>query len=191
MKHVIKPASYLFFVAAVTTALLVLTHAVTLEPIANQHKKAREKMMREILTRADAFQEIPAEKAGKAEKSGSLDRVFEAFNGGETIGWIVELSPGGYGGAINMMVGISKEDDAVAGIRVLRHSETPGLGALAATERFYRKYEGRKLVPLKVVRSRPHDDEIDAITSATITTQAVTDAVNEAIKWYAERVSGE
>ena len=83
-----------------------------------------------------------------------------------------------------MLVGIAAAENNIAGIRVLSHSETPGLGALAVRESFYRSFDGLKLAPLRVVKSSPEIGEIEAITSATITTKAITDAVNEAIEWY-------
>ena len=178
MKQIIKLTLQLFIVAAVTTALLAMTYAFTLEPIANQIRMTQEKMMKAILPQAADFKEM------SAEKSGNIVRIFEASNENGAIGYVVELAPSGYGGAINMVVGISKADNAVAGMRVLKHSETPGLGALSATEKFYRKYDNKGLTPLKVVKASPRADEIDAITSATITTNAVTAAVNEAIEWY-------
>ena len=178
MKQIIKLTLQLFIVSAVTTALLAMTYAFTLEPIANQAKMTQEKMMKAILPQADDFTEI------SAEKSGNIVRIFEASNENGIIGYVVELSPSGYGGVINMVVGISKADNVVAGMRVLKHSETPGLGANSVTEKFYRKYEGKELAPLKVVKASPRGNEIDAITSATITTKAITNAVNEAIEWY-------
>ena len=180
MIHVIKLALKLFIIAAVTTALLVVTYMATLEPIANQNRLTQERLMRALLAQAVDFEEIPV------EQTGSIVRVFEASNEDGAIGYIVELSPVGYAGRISMIVGISTEDNSLAGIRVLRHTETPGLGALIVTERFFSRYEGRELAPLRVVRSGAGGNEIDAITSATITTVAVTDAVNEAIKWYQE-----
>jgi len=178
--HVTKLALKLFIVAAITTTLLVITHMVTLEPIANQNRLTLERMMRSLLEQAVAFEEIPM------EQTGNIIRVFEASNEGGIIGYIVELSPMGYAGRINMIVGVSTEDDVLAGMRVLRHTETPGLGALIVTERFFNRYTGRELAPLRVVRVSERDDEIDAITSATITTAAVTGAVNEAIEWFQE-----
>ena len=178
MKHVLKPALSLFIIAAITTCLLALAHSLTLEPIANQVKKTQEKAMKTIIPSASGFREI------QTEKTGNIDRVFESYSGNETLGIIVELSPGGYSGDINMMVGILKAENKIAGMRILKHSETPGLGALAVKEKFFRKYDNRKLVPLRVTRSSPGENEIEAITGATITTKAITDAVNEAIEWH-------
>jgi len=178
--HVIKPAGALFIIAALTTVLLSLAYTLTLEPIEQKTRAMQEKTMKEILTLADDFKEIPA------EISGSMVRVFEGTAKGETIGYIIELAPEGYSGAISMMVGVSTEEgeDALAGMRVLKHTETPGLGALAVKESFYKQYDNKRLTPLKVVKFASAHDEIDSITSSTITTKAITDAVNEAIEWY-------
>jgi electron transport complex protein RnfG len=70
-------------------------------------------------------------------------------------------------------------------MRILKHTETPGLGAKASTEAFYRKFDNKKLIPLKVIKtSARYEDEIEAITASTITSRAVTNAVNEAVEWY-------
>jgi electron transport complex protein RnfG len=178
MKHIIKPAFSLFIIAAITTALLTLVYSLTLEPIANQRKKAQEKVKNAIFPEASAFSEIIQ------EKQGNIDAIFECYKGNELIGYIIELSPPGYSGNIYMMVGISKTANNIAGMRILKHTETPGLGSLAVKENFFRKYDNRNLVPLRVVRSSAGENEIEAITGATITTRAITDAVNEAINWY-------
>ena len=178
MTHVIKPALSLFAIAAIITALLGLARNMTLEPIERQRKAAQEKTMKAVLGEADAFREVDA------QKTGSIVRIFEGLKGSETIGYVIELTPNGYSGAVNMMVGISAADKKITGMRVVKHSETPGLGALAVNENFYRQFDGRKLLPLRVVRTGAGEGEIQAITAATITTRAVTGAVNEAIEWF-------
>jgi len=177
MKHIVKPALSLFIVAAIAAVSLGVIYDITLEPIEAQRRRTQERMLREILEASD-FREMPVETPG------SIVRVFEGVVEGETIGYVIELAPIGYGGAINMMVGISAADNVVTGMRVLRHSETPGFGAYIVRESFFRRFDGRSLVPLTVVRRSPRENEIQAITSSTITTRAVVDAVNEAIEWY-------
>ena len=178
MKHIIKPAFSLFLIAAITTALLGVVYRTTLEPIEIQHRRTQERLMKDILPQASEFREL------EINAGGNINRVFEGLSGGETTAYILELAPGGYAGTITMLVGILKADNNIAGIRVLSHSETPGLGALAVRENFYRRFDGLELVPLRVVKSSPSTGEIEAITSATVTTKAITDAVNEAIEWY-------
>ena len=182
MKHVIEPAFSLFIIAALVTALLGLVRNLTLEPIETQRKKTLEKTMKEVLSEAEDFRELNANIAGNP--GGSMVRAFEGLRENETIGYVLELAPSGYSGTISIMVGISKTEEKITGMRVMKHTETPGLGSLAVKESFYRKFDGKKLVPIKVVRASPGDDEIEAITSATITTKAVTGAVNEAIEWF-------
>jgi len=179
MKHIIKPALSLFVVAALSAVSLGIIYNVTLEPIENNRRRVQERMLREILAEAHAFREK------QTRTYGSMVRVFEGLLEDETVvGYVIELAPMGYGGAINMMVGISKKQNAVSGMRVLRHSETPGFGAYIVRESFFRRFDGISLNPLTVVRRSPGENEIQAITSSTITTQAVTNAVNEAIEWY-------
>lgn len=179
MKHIVKSALSLFLITASATALLGLVRSLTLEPIEIQRKKTQERTMTEVLPEASAFREITF------EKSGSIARILEGARAGEVKGYVIELIPVGYAGPINMMVGISKTDNKITGMRVLKHSETPGLGALAVKEKFYSKFNGKELVPLKTVRTSSGDrGEIEAITASTITSRAVTNAVNEAIEWY-------
>ena len=183
MMYIIKPAATLFITAAITIAALSVVHTLTLEPIETQKRKTQEAAMREVLPGAGEYREIPA------EKSGSIVAVYEGRPGGKgssgsLVGYVVQLAPEGYSGAIDLIAGISVPDKKITGVRVLRHSETPGLGALAVKEDFYRRYDGKELLPLGVVRASPGEQEIQAITSATITTRAITRAVNEAIAWY-------
>jgi len=174
----IKPALILFATAVVTVTLLGVVYTLTLDPIEVQRKNAEEAALREVLPRAGEFTEI------EIEPTGSIDKIFAGTAGGNTVGYVVELSPEGYGGTILLVVGISSETERLSGMRVVKHSETPGLGARAVNEDFYRKFDGRELVPLWVVKTSPGEYEIDAISSSTITTRAVTEAVNEAIDWY-------
>lgn len=180
MKHITKPSLTLFLVASISTLLLSVVYAVTLEPISQQNEKVHNNAMRMVLTKADEFAEIPF------EATGDIVKIFEGTTNGERVGYVFEMNPAGYSGNIDVMLGISSVDDKVSSLRVVRHTETPGLGALAVKEDFYKKFEGKELTELKVVRvpSRENADEIHAITSATITTKAITDAVNEAIEWY-------
>ncbi|MCL1993029.1 MAG: RnfABCDGE type electron transport complex subunit G [Spirochaetes bacterium] len=179
MKHILKLAFSLFLIAAFTTAALGLTHWLTLEPIAEQARRTQERTIMTILPQATGFNQLTE------EMSGSMIGIFEVFGaGGNAIGYIVELAPAGYGGAIYMMVGILIAENQIAGVRILRHTETPGLGSHIVRERFYGMFNNRALTPLNVVRAAPGPNDIEALTAATITTRAITDAVNEAIHWY-------
>jgi len=195
MNYIIKPAATLFFTAVIVIAAVSYAYNITLEPIERQARRTRETAMMAVLPQASDFR-----LKQSREPSGSIVAVYEGFaNGsfadgnfadGALVGFVVELSPVGYGGNIDLMVGISARDEKITGVRILRHNETPGLGALAAREGFYRRFDNKPLVPLTVVRSSPGEYEIAAITASTITTRAVTNAVNEAIEWYKSALEG-
>ena len=181
MKHILKPAFTLFAIAVIVTASLSIGRRLTLEPIENQRRIAQEKTMKEALEEAAGFRELTGTEA---KISGSIVRIFEGSKNGQPAGYVIELAPSGYSGSISMMVGISSARNSISGMRILRHTETPGLGALAVKENFFRRFDGKKLAPLKVTKLNPAENEIQAITGATITSNAVTGAVNEAIEWY-------
>ena len=185
MRYIIKPAITLFITAVITTAALSVVYNYTFEPIQIQRVRKQEAAMRAILPQASGFQEI------STEKSGSIVAVFEGLNNGNLVGYVVALSPRGYSGNIDLMVGITVPNDRMTGIRIVQHSETPGLGALAAKEDFYRRFDDRSLAPLGVVRASPGEHDISAISSATITTRAITGAVNEALTWFRTVVRGQ
>ena len=186
VKYILRPAFTLFIIAAVTIAALGVAHTLTLEPIETKKRGVREAAMREVLPLAADYREIPLPES--LRDRGSIAAVYRGESGGELCGYVVQCAPEGYGGVIDILVGISapgaSSGEKITGMRVLRHSETPGLGALAVKEDFYRRFDGKPLVPLGVARNSPGENDIQAITSATITSRAITGAVNEAIEWY-------
>jgi len=184
MKHIIKPALSLFLITTVCVVLLDFVYSKTQGPIESQREKTRQATMKEILKDADEFTEVDS-----VVLTGNMKSVYNGRRNGNSIGYIVELGPQGYSGEIRMMVGISSNNNKIAGMRVLRQTETPGLGTLAVKENFYKKYDGKELEHLSVVRMSPSENEIEAITSATITTVAITNAVNEAVRWYLKHVT--
>jgi len=191
MKYILKPAATLFITAIITVAALSIVYNLTLEPIEKQKNRTQEAAMREVMPKATEYIKM------ETEKTGNIIDVYEGYYSSVAldekilIGYVVQLSPEGYSGNIDIIVGVSVADNKISGMRVLRHTETPGLGALAVKEDFYRRYEDRELMLLGVVRSSPGENEIQAITSATITTKAITNAVNEAIEWSLAMNRGE
>ena len=177
MKYVLKPALTLFITAVLVVAGLSYVYNLTLDPIERQKRKTQEAAMKEVFPGASQYKEM------QTEKTGSIVSVYEALSDKILKGYVVQLSPKGYSGNIDLIVGISLSENKITGMRVMKHTETPGLGALAVKEDFYRRYNNLELAPLSVVRTNPGRHEIQAITSATITTRAITGAVNEAIEW--------
>ena len=107
---------------------------------------------------------------------------YAAINGGKTSAYIFTESSKGYGGDVSVMTAI-KPDGTVAGVAILDVSgETPGLGQNAAKKSFFSQYIGLKNgVSVLKNGAKAENNEVDAVTGATITSTAVTRAVNAAL----------
>ncbi|MFR4438924.1 MAG: FMN-binding protein, partial [Hungatella sp.] len=113
----------------------------------------------------------------------TVDDAVEAVDGsGNVIGYVISsTSKDGYGGAISLSAGISL-DGTVNGIEFLSITETAGLGMNADTPEFKAQYAGKQVESFTVTKSGASaDNEIDALSGATITSNAVTNAVNAAV----------
>ena len=92
-------------------------------------------------------------------------------------GWVVEVTPSGFGGTIDMMVGVGT-DGVVTGVSIISMSETSGLGSNASRDTFRGQFVGAS----GSVAVTKDNGDIDALTGATITSRAVCDGVNAALE---------
>lgn len=108
----------------------------------------------------------------------TVDELVVARKDGDALGYIVTVTtPNGYGGDIQIAVGVDA-DGTVKGIQILSINETPGLG-MNATGEFKDQFAGHNVDGFVHTKNgKSAENEIDAITSATITTKAVTGAVD-------------
>lgn len=184
-KSSLKFGIVLLLIAAGCGLGLGYVSEVTKEPIAIQAKKAIDEANKAILPEATEF----ADKTG-VTLTGTISAVTEGKSGADVKGYTITVSPKGYAGPVKTMVGITA-DGKVSGIKILEHAETPGLGALAPEPKFSGQYAGKPAKELVVVKAAPSgDNQIEAITGATITSKAVTTGVNEAIKFFDSNLKG-
>ncbi|MDD4844322.1 MAG: RnfABCDGE type electron transport complex subunit G [Anaerotignum sp.] len=170
-KEVIRPAVVLLIIAGVAAAALGAVQSITAEPIRMQEEQTRAASMMAVMPDATSFEQIE-----DVELTGSLTAVYKADNGG----FVITTAPGGFAGAVDTMVGIG-EDGVITGVRVTKHAETPGLGAKSTDPSFYEQFTGMS-GSLAVTKD---GGEVVPITSATITSRAVTSGANEALEWFA------
>ena len=168
-------SAVLLIISVVVALLLSFTNSITKDKIAENTLKEQNSAKQEVLTSAKEFEDINySENLVKAVFRGKSEN-------GDTVGWCVNVTPGGYGGMIDMMVGITA-DGKLSGIKVVSNSETAGLGAKCSDSEFSSQFAGKEM-PLSVIKNgTPKDDEIVAITGATITSKAVTSGVNAAFE---------
>lgn len=183
VKDVLKPAAVLFAICVIVAAALAGTNLLTEDKIAQQAAAKAEESRKLVLPEAESFEEIPAtQTAGTYHKGMTGDKI---------VGYVFETSSKGYGGDVKVMTGISANGD-ITGVAILSHGETPGLGANAEREEFRDQYQ--QAVPdssIQVVKYQtPAEGQIEAMTGATITSTAVTNAVNAAIDQFHQYVGG-
>ncbi|AWZ49200.1 electron transporter RnfG [Clostridiaceae bacterium 14S0207] len=184
-ENIFKLGIILLIITACAGLILGVVHEVTADPIKKQEKLNNENAMKEILSKADSF------KVKEMKLSQNVLEVNEAAKGSNVIGYAIKMQTKGYGGQIQLMVGISN-DGKLSGIKIITQTETPGLGANSTKPSFYGQYKDKPIKEdLAVVKASPSkDNEIQAMSGATITSKAVTSGVNEAIKFYKENLKG-
>lgn len=180
MKENIGLGIKLLIIAGIAGLLLGYAYDITKGPIEAKQKEEQTLAMKAILPKAEDFKK--SEKDFSSEKS--IDSIFEGQNGGQTSGYLFTVKSSGYAGPITMMVGISTEGK-VEGMKILSHSETPGLGSNAEKPKFADQFKEKSAEKALSVGS-----DIQAITGSTITSKAVTSGVNTAIKFYNDQLKG-
>ena len=175
----------LLIISAVAALLLALTNSVTASTIAQRNEQANAEARKLVLESAQDFEQVKDVKTDNS-KGVEVSEIYEAKDAsGNTVGYTLKVLPSGYGGKIELMVGIDSAKGQVSGINVVSNSETAGLGAKATNPEFSDQYKGKPLEELSVLKNgTPGDTEIKAISGATITSTAVTNGVDAAIEVY-------
>ena len=190
---IIKNALILTIITLIAGLGLGFVYEITKNPIAQAQEKAKKEAWQAVFTDVDAnafeAQDVDAKIADKAIKSvGAKATVDEVCKAGDKGYVITTTDKEGYGGDIQITVGITS-DGTVNGISILSISETAGLGMKAKEDSFSsqfagKQYKGKKAEKFVVSKDGGDGEQIDAISGATITSRAVTGAVNVALAYY-------
>lgn len=188
-----KDALILFVITLIAGVCLGGVYEMTKVPIAAAKVAANRATYQLVFADAANFEAsdelTEAVKASSEEAAGwgfggvVIDDALLAVDGsGNAVGHVINsTSKDGYGGAINISVGIDKEG-TITGVGFLALSETPGLGMNAENPEFKDQFKGKKVESFNVTKSgATADNDIDAMSGATITSTAVTNAVNAAV----------
>lgn len=188
-----KDAFTLFMITLISGVLLGAVYQITAEPIAIAMEKAKQEAYKKVFADAESFKENESETAAIEQANTELankdfgkvliNEVVDAVDAsGNVVGSVVtSTSKDGYGGDVKISVGITK-DGTVNSIAFLTLAETPGLGMRAKEPKFNQQYNGKKVDAFVVTKTgKKQDNEIDAISGSTITSKAVTNAVNAAL----------
>ena len=182
-KAILIPTVSLFLICVVSTVLLAVTNSVTAPMIEDLAAKTAAETRQTVLSAAKRFSDPKTVTMAKAQYT-----YYEGFDGDTPVGDVFTTQSKGYGGAVEIMTGIDL-NGRVTGIQTLTLNETAGLGMNAKNDAFRDQFKG-KSGRISVAKNSPGEDEIQALTGATITSKAVTDAVNLALELYTQVAGG-
>lgn len=180
-KEVLIPTVALLLICLIATTLLAVTNSITQEKIALNAVETEKASRMLVLPEGKEYGEVITLDSG-------ITYCVGTDESGEEAGYVFTSGAKGYGGTVSVMVGIDMTG-AITGVEILSHSETPGLGANAVKPDFKARFAG-KTGTLTVDKNSNDGQNVQAITAATITSKAVTSAVNAATAAYAEITGG-
>lgn len=181
-KKILLPAVALLAICLVATTLLALTNQVTKERIDTIALESENAARSAVFPEAASFSDA---------KTVSAYTYYEALDSdGNTIGYTFSTSAKGYGGDVSVMTGV-RRDGTVRAIEILDVSdETPGLGQNAKQDKFKSQFADKQGEIGVSTAGKSAENGIDALTGATYTSRGVTDAVNLALKLFAQIPKG-
>ena len=187
---IIKDALALTLITLVAGVTLGGVYEITKDPIAKQEAQAKAEAYEQVFTDAAAFEAVEMDDTltktirdqldQEGYKAQSIEEVMRAEDqSGETLGYaFTVVTSEGYGGDIQFSMGV-QNDGTLNGISILSIGETAGLGMNADTPAFKDQFVGKQVEKLQYTKNgTTQDDEINAISGATVTTNAMTNGVN-------------
>lgn len=167
--YIARLAITLLLITAVVAAGLACVNAVTAPEIEALNVEKTQKAIEAVLPGG-------GEEIAFTDDTGLVSAVYKGQSG-----YAVEVTPSGFNGTVTMMVGVD-ESGSVLGISIVNHTETAGLGAVAAADTtagnaFRSQFAGMS----GSVSVSKDGGQVDALTGATITSRAVCTGVNAAL----------
>ena len=197
MKEMMKNTGILLAITIAAGLVLGLVYQITKDPIAVQETKKKQEACQEVFQDAASFEAVEVEDVEETEwadagySQESIDEVMSALDAsGNLLGYVITVTTKeGYGGDIQFSIGV-RMDGTLNGMSILSISETAGLG-MRAEEVLKPQFAGRQAEVFEYTKSgAAADNQIDAISGATITTNAVTNGVNAGLYYFRTRLGG-
>ena len=199
MNKIIKNTLILTAITVVSGLLLGIVYNVTKEPIAQAQENTKQEAYRAVLSDASSFESVDFDSDSAlsllSENGYTSDEITEVVEGtddsGEVIGYVISVqSSEAYDGTLELSVGIAT-DGTVKGVEMLDISETAGLGMKADEAEFKDQFKDKNVDKFTYTKTGEEGDNmIDAISGATITTNAVTNAVDSALVYFQNELGG-
>lgn len=183
MREIIKLGLVLLLITSIAAVVLGFSNSITKDKIKEAEALVSEEARKSVLSQASKFQKADSDEIETlVQENPNLLEIYKGLSdSGDVVGYAIKTATSGYGGNVEVITGISS-DGKITGMNVVSHQETPGLGANATTKEFQNRFKEKSASKeLVVVKASPqNDNEIQALTGATITSDAVVDGVNVA-----------
>jgi electron transport complex protein RnfG len=183
---------FLFLFAVVGTGMVALTFENTSHRIAENERRALLQRLNEVIPAErhdnEIFKDVVYVTNSELLGTSAPVPVYRARKDGWPVAAVLApVAPDGYNGAIRLLVAINV-DGTLAGVRVVRHRETPGLGDAIEADRsdWILQFDGKSLgnPPVERWKVRRDGGAFDQLTGATITPRAVVNAVRKALLYF-------
>lgn len=191
-RHIFKSSGILLGYAFVGTAILAAVYAMTHTAIEKNDADAQRKLVAETLIPHSYNNDLIANAVNLPRdnllgNNGKPGQGWQARMNQTPVAIVLPvIAPNGYGGAIQLLVGISN-DGQITGVRVVEHHETPGLGDYIelAKSQWIHVFDGKSLrnTPDEAWQVKKDGGEFDYVTGATITPRAVIATVHRALQY--------
>lgn len=200
MRDILKSTLVLLIITLIAGFLLGFVNDLTSGPIDEREYQAKIVSLSSVIGEEYTIdlEDVLAEDESFDNEEIVINEAYTALDAdGNAAGMVMLITTNeGYSDEIKISLGIlksNKRDEAgkIAGIDFLSINETPGLGMNANEPEFIDQFTGKSTDELVVSKNAYQDNEIDAISGATITTDAVTDAVNAGLSFYNSYVEKE
>lgn len=198
IKAMLKDAGILLVITLLSGLILGGVYQVTKKPIEEQKLKKQQEACQEVFSDADSFTALEGFSTESAAAVLSAEYPEQDIDGvmtaqsadGQILGYVVTVTTHeGYGGDIQFSMGI-REDGSLNGISILSISETAGLG-MRAEEVLKPQFAEKSAEKFEYTKTgATADNQIDAISGATITTNAVVDGVNAGLYYFQNELGG-
>ncbi len=170
MKNFIKMSLILGLICILAAGSLAYVYSITKPKIEQYKREALLDSLKLVIPGAVKFDETIADKKWTGYDSN-----------GTAVGVAIKTMATGYGGPIQILFGMNNEKK-ITKIIIIDQNETPGLGTKIKTEGFLNQYEGKSQDEVVLKKDDPQNGQIDAITAATISSRAVTNAINKSMQ---------
>jgi len=187
MRELFKLTVVLTIICSLAATALALVYTITKEPIAYQQRLKKLKAIRAVQPDYDnepdqEFVDITGPISAGANEVPT--RFYITKKGPDPTGVVFVVTAVGYGGPIDLMLGLTP-DGTITGIQILKHTETPGLGAKITEEKFLHQFTSKNVQNTTWTLKKEGGD-IDQISGATISPQGVVKAISEGLILFSD-----